>query len=117
MLGKKYEELKLQYRKMYYLLGRHPIQSVHNKLLLYKTSSTYGIKFWSYTRESNPKNPWDLRNDKGLKSVSCRFGYDKRCPKTWTAASAYQQFLDNDSPFSLKRVKPFELALTSPIVS
>lgn len=54
---KKCEELKIKYRKMYWMLGRRSKLTVHNKLLLYKQILkpvwTYGIQLWGCARPSN----------------------------------------------------------------
>ena len=79
---KKREELKLKYRKMYWLLGRYSALSIYNKLLLYqqvlKPIWTYGIQLWGCTSQSNRliiqrfqnkvlrgivNAPWYIRND------------------------------------------------------
>lgn len=56
-IKKKCEELRLKYRKMYWILGRKSKLTVHNKLLLYKQVLkpiwTYGVQLWGCTRPSN----------------------------------------------------------------
>ena len=77
----KREELDLRYKKMYWLIGRNPSLSLHNKLLIYKQILkpvwTYGIQLWGCTKQSNidikqrfqnkvlrnmVKTPWYIRN-------------------------------------------------------
>ena len=50
---KKREELGLEYKKMYWLIGRRSVLSIHNKLLLYKQILTYGIQLCGCTKQSN----------------------------------------------------------------
>ena len=54
---KKREELGLKYKKMYWLMGRRSVVSMHNKLILYKqilkSVWTYGIQLWGCTKQSN----------------------------------------------------------------
>jgi len=54
---KKREELELKYKKMYWLMGRRSVLSIHNKLMLYKQILkpvwTYGIQLWGCTKQSN----------------------------------------------------------------
>lgn len=56
---KKKEELNIQYRKLYWLLGRNSKFSVQNKLLIYKQVLkpvwTYGIQLWGCTKATNIK--------------------------------------------------------------
>lgn len=78
---KKKEELNIQYRKLYWLLGRNSELSVQNKILIYKQILkpvwTYGIQLWGCTKTSNIKliqtfqnkilrgivnAPWYIRN-------------------------------------------------------
>jgi hypothetical protein len=58
-IKKKREELKQQFRKMYWLLGRHSELSIYNKILLYKEVLkpvwTYGAQLWGCTKKSNIK--------------------------------------------------------------
>jgi hypothetical protein len=54
---KKCKELGLKQKKMYFLMGRSSILSLHNKLMLYKQILkpvwTYGIQLWGSTKQSN----------------------------------------------------------------
>ena len=54
---KKWEELGLKYRQMYWLMGRRSALTKHNKLVLYKQILkpvwTYGIQLWGCTKPSN----------------------------------------------------------------
>ena len=78
----KREQLNIQYRKMYWLLGRNSQLTTENKLLLYKQVLrpvwTYGIQLWGCTKKTNIKiiqtfqnkvlrniinAPWYVRND------------------------------------------------------
>jgi hypothetical protein len=79
---KKQEELKLKYRKMYWLMGSSSSLSVYTKLMLYqqvlKPIWTYGIQLWGCNGQSNRNiiqrfqnivlrdivdAPWHIRND------------------------------------------------------
>lgn len=54
---KKINELKLRYKKMYWLMGRHSTLSIANKLLLYnqilKPLWSYGAQLWGCASASN----------------------------------------------------------------
>jgi hypothetical protein len=56
-MSKKWEELGLKYKKIYWLMGRRSTLSTHDKLVLYthilKPVWTYGIQMWECTRPSN----------------------------------------------------------------
>jgi hypothetical protein len=77
----KREEFGLKYKKMYWLMGRRSVLSIHNKLMLYKQILkpvwTYGIQLWRCTKQSNidiiqrfqnkvlrntVNAPWHIRN-------------------------------------------------------
>lgn len=55
---KKCDELRLKYKKMYWLTGRRSVLSINNKLILYKQILkpvcvwTYGIQLWRCTKQS-----------------------------------------------------------------
>uniref|UniRef100_A0A1B6CGK2 Reverse transcriptase domain-containing protein n=1 Tax=Clastoptera arizonana TaxID=38151 RepID=A0A1B6CGK2_9HEMI len=134
---KKQEELKMKYRKMYWLLGRHSALSVHNKLLLYrqvlKPIWTYGIQLWGCTSQSNRmiiqrfqnkvlraivNAPWYIRNDNLHKDLDVEIvdnviklyaqRHEQRLQQHVNIEA--HQLLDNDDLIRrLKRVKPFEL--------
>ena len=51
---KKHEELRLKYKKMYWLMGRRSTLSIHDKLMLFEQILTpvwiYGIQLWGDAR-------------------------------------------------------------------
>jgi len=49
----KREELRLKYKKIYWLTERRSALSIHNKLMLYKQIFTYGIQLCGCTKQSN----------------------------------------------------------------
>lgn len=134
---KKQEELKIRYRKMYWLLGRYSTLSVYNKLLLYqqvlKPVWTYGIQLWGCTSQCN-KNiiqrfqnkvlrgivnaPWYIRNinlhaDLDVETVDSEIkksarSHEKRL-RNHINVEVFQLLNNDDLTRRLKRVKPFEL--------
>jgi hypothetical protein len=52
-IKKKRRALDLNYKKIYWLLGRKSQLSVYNKLLLYKPIWMYGIQLWECAATSN----------------------------------------------------------------
>lgn len=65
-IKKKCEELKIKYKKMYWILGRNSKLTVHNKLLIYKQVlkpvRTYGLQLWGCTRHTNINTIQKLQN-------------------------------------------------------
>ena len=53
-------------KKMFWLMGRRSVLSIHNKLMLYKQILkpvwTYGIQLWGCTEQSNTDIIQRLRN-------------------------------------------------------
>jgi hypothetical protein len=133
---KQQEELKLKYRKMYWLMSRSSALSVYNKLMLYqlvKPIWTYGIQLLGCTSQSN-KNiiqrlqnrvlrdivdaPWYIRNDNLRKDLSVETinsvikKYAQRHKKRLHRHNNVEalQLLDNGHLVRrLHRTKPFEL--------
>ena len=134
---KKREELRLKYRKMYWLIGRNSTLSLHNKLLLYKQILkpvwTYGIQLWGCTRQSNRdviqrfqnkvlrnivNAPWYVRNSdihRDLKMDTVDNEIKKFARRHEDRLHQHVnpeaiQLLDNSQLVRrLKRTKPFEL--------
>lgn len=134
---RKQQELKLKYRKMYWLLGRCSSLSVYNKLLLYrqvlKPVWTYGIQLWGCASQSNKNiiqrfqnkvlrgivdSPWYIRNDNlhkdlGIPTVESEIrkfakSHERRLQQHINVEAL--QLLNSDGLVRrLKRVKPFEL--------
>ena len=123
---------------MYWLMGRHSVLSVYNKLLLYKQVLkpiwTYGSQLWGCTQTNrnsiqsfqnkvlrNIVNaPWYVRNSNIHKDLSIEtvdseikknsVSHEKRLQKHINYEA--HQLLNNDGiTRRLKRVKPFELVL------
>lgn len=135
---KKCEELRLKYRKLYWLMGRNSQLSINNKLMLYrqvlKPTWTYGIQLWGCTKASNLKGiqtfqnkvlrdivnaPWYVRNDDlhrdlGVETVTeeaSRYArkHEERLRNHPNVEA--NKLLHHSTNRRLKRKKPFELAL------
>lgn len=134
---RKLEELKIKFRKMYWLLGRSSTLSIYNKLLLYqqilKPIWMYGIQLWGCTCESTRKTiqtfqnkvlrcivgaPWYVRNvdiQKDLniptvnEAIKHAAGRHHQRLNSHVNIEAYQLTDNNGLTRRLRRIKPFEL--------
>jgi hypothetical protein len=140
---KKQEELKLKYRKMYWLMGRSSALSANDKLMLYqhilKPIWTYGIQLWGCTSQSNRNiiqrfqnrvlrdivdAPWCIRNDnlhkdltvETINSVIKKYVqlHEQRLHRH-TNVEALQLLDNGDLVRRLHRTKPFETSVRSPL--
>ncbi|CAG9827547.1 unnamed protein product [Diabrotica balteata] len=79
---KKKEELKIKFRKVYWLMGKKSTLSIYNKLLLYKQVPkpiwTYGIQLWGCTKESNIQHIQRYQN-KVLRNIFNAPWYFRNC--------------------------------------
>lgn len=134
---KKYNELNIRLRKMYWLLGRKSTLSLHNKLKLYKQVLkpiwTYGIQLWGCARNANRQiiqrfqnrtlrmianAPWyvrncDLHRDLKVTTVAeeikkCAQSHERRL-KIHINEEACKLLNNDELHRRLKRTKPFEL--------
>jgi uncharacterized protein YeeX (DUF496 family) len=133
------DELNITFRKIYWLLGRNPELSIHNKLTLYKQVIrpvwSYGIQLWGCASEFNIQviqryqnkvlkcivnAPWyfrnsDLHRDLGIETVTdiiAKFAnsYKKRLQDHINIEASRLLNLNNITR-RLKRKKPFELVI------
>ena len=134
---KKLTELRLKYRKLYWLIGRNSSLSIYNKALIYKQILkpvwTYGAQLWGCTKPTNVKiiqtyqnkvlrnivnAPWYIRNsdihrDLQIEAVDKEI---KRIARTHTErlhqhpnTETHHLLNNSDLVRRLKRTKPHEL--------
>ena len=135
----KQEELKIKFRKMYWLLSRRSELSTENKLIVYKQVLrpvwTYGIQLWGCAKKSNvdiiqiqqnkilrsiANAPWyarnsDLHRDFRVETVAEIMqkharSHEFRLLNHVNEEAAQLLNVDNDTR-RLNRTKPYELAL------
>ena len=134
---KKREELNINFKKIYWIIGRNSSMSIENKLLLYKQVLkpvwTYGIQLWGCTAQSNRNiiqrfqnnvlrcivnAPWYIRNadlhrDLGVETVSETIKKLSAAHQTRLQGHVNEealQLLNVDTQTRrLKRIKPHEL--------
>jgi uncharacterized protein YeeX (DUF496 family) len=136
---KKRDELNIEFRKMYWLLGHISELSVHNKFTLYKQVIrpvwSYGIQLWGCASESNIQviqryqnkvlkcivnAPWyvrnsDLHRDLEIETVAdiiAKFAKpDEKRLQDHINIEASRLLNVNNITRRLKRKKPFELVI------
>lgn len=134
---KKVEELRIKYRKLYWLLGRNSGLTVQNKILIYnqilKPVWTYGIQLWGCTKQSNIQiiqkfqnkvlrgivnAPWYIRNGDLHRDLNIRLVEEeiKKCAISHNLRLLTHENLEMravlevaDNVRRLKRIKPHEL--------